>query len=186
MRLFVAINFSQSIRDRIWEATGSLRNEAFPVRWVDPQLLHLTIKFVGSVRPDHVPALKTAVTGLASRTCRFSMSITGVGGFPTPKEPHTIWLGCEGVPTLELLQHDVERECAALGFPLEGRPFRPHITLGRVRKGTARRQLQGIDREMERVDLSIVAHVSSVELMASKLNSSRPTYHVVHSQDLAR
>lgn len=182
MRLFLAVNFPNSVRDQIWKAVASLHSVGFPVRWVQADLLHLTLKFLGEVAPAAIPDIETAVADLASQTRQFSMGIMGAGTFPTSRRPHTLWVGCETVPGLELLQHGIEKRCEMLGFPISGKPFRPHITVGRVRRSATQQQLLGLDRELECVDLEIVAQVTSMELMESILGRSGPSYRIVWSK----
>jgi 2'-5' RNA ligase len=133
VRLFIAINFPDDVRQAIWRASETLRRGTAPVRWVEPDGLHLTLKFLGEV-PD---ARSADVIGALERACvgarAFELPVGGFGGFPTPERARVLWVGCEPVPALELLQHGVETVFAALGFPVEGRPFRPHVTLGRAR-----------------------------------------------------
>jgi 2'-5' RNA ligase len=95
-----------------------------------------------------------------------------------------IWLGCESAPPLELLQHAVEREYAALGFPLEGRPFQPHLTLGRARP-RAKGGMRGLDALLEATAFEAVWDVSAVDLMESTLSPAGARYAVRHRVALA-
>jgi len=135
MRLFAGIPVPQPARSEVAEILQDLQSRNWPVRWVRPEGLHLTLKFFGSTNETIVnsliPALATATGGIGP----ISLSCTGVGSFPLGQRAKVIWMGLDTPGLLELLQDAVERACEPLGFPVEGRPFRPHITLGRVKEG---------------------------------------------------
>lgn len=185
MRLFIAVNLPADVREGIWEAAESLREMDFPVRWIVPESLHLTLKFLGDVaEPDVVgveSGLETAVVGAKP----FILPIAGFGAFPSPRRPRVVWVGCEGVPPLELLQHRLEQEMATLGFEVEGRPFRPHITLGRARRSARSRDFDGFEAHIERLTFDGEPLVDSVDLMESTLSRQGARYAVRHAAELA-
>jgi 2'-5' RNA ligase len=184
VRLFVAVNLPDALRRAVHAAAAPLRRGPLPVKWVDPDGLHLTLKFLGAVDPDGLGG----VEGALERACRgarpFPLPIGGFGAFPTPHRARVVWLGCEAVPPLELLQHGVEREFAALGFPLEGRPFRPHLTLGRARP-EARGGVRGLEAVLDQLQFADEVQVRSVEVMESTLSPSGARYAVRRSVPLA-
>jgi 2'-5' RNA ligase len=87
------------------------------------------------------------------------------------------WLGCEPAPPLELLQDAIERAFAAIGFPVEGRPFRPHVTIGRARKD-ARGGVRGAEAHLDRLTFADGFTVESIDLMESTLTPSGARYAV--------
>lgn len=135
MRLFAGIPVPEQARSDIVPILRDLQSRNWPVRWVRPEGIHLTLKFFGSVPDDLadrlIPALATAADGIGP----IPISCSGLGSFPSGRRAKVIWMGVESPASLELLQDAVERACVPLGFPVEGRPFRPHITLGRVKEG---------------------------------------------------
>ena len=110
MRLFVAVNFPGDMRRDIWNASAALRSASLPVRWVEESALHVTLKFLGDVAPDRRDDLVTTLGEAADGTRAFTLPVTGFGAFPSVERPRVIWVGCEGVPTLELLQHRLEHQ----------------------------------------------------------------------------
>ena len=179
MRLFVAINLPPELRQDIWNAAGPLREAAGSrVRWVPPDALHLTLKFLGTVDQGRVPDLAGAVDAAARGAKPFSLPLDGFGAFPSPRRPQIVWLGCEAVPALELLQHHVERSMQPLGFPVDGRPFRPHLTIGRVRRDE--RVPRGLATQIERLRYANETTVAQVDLMESHLHQSGARYVVRH------
>jgi 2'-5' RNA ligase len=135
MRLFAAIPLPHAAHQAAALELRFLRELGWPVRWVREDGLHLTLKFFGEVAPDRLETIAEmlgyAVEGMAPMT----LAITGGGAFPHPTKPRVLRLDLTPDPELELLQDRIERGGEGLGFPPEGRPFHPHITLGRVREG---------------------------------------------------
>jgi len=135
MRLFAAIPVTGSALEDMSHLLGDLRREPWPVRWVGPDGLHVTLKFFGEVDPRGLTPIEEALRGAVEGVPPMAMTLTELSAFPDQGRPRVIWVGLEGPVGLELLADRVERRCAVLGYPPEGRPFRPHVTLGRVRTG---------------------------------------------------
>ena len=184
MRLFAAVNLPAELRQALHAAAAPLRDAGLPVKWVDADAVHLTLKFLGDVAADRLAEL----SGALDRTCGgmrgFEVAVGGFGAFPSAAHARVIWLGCESAPPLELLQHAVEREYAALGFPIEGKPFRPHLTLGRARpRGKA--GMRGLDALLEATTFEAAWAVGAVDLMESTLTPAGARYAVCHHVALA-
>ena len=184
MRLFLAINFPEAVRERVAQACTPLRDAAPDVRWVKPALLHLTVKFFGEQPDDAVPALRDAVAETAARHRPMELVLRQVGAFPNLRRPRVVWIGVEPGARLELLFHDTEVACERLGFPLEGKVFRPHVTIGRVRPGTAPESLRPLAGAAEGVDLHESVYVETLDLMASDLSGAGPRYALLHAAAL--
>jgi 2'-5' RNA ligase len=185
VRLFVAVNLPDDVRAAVWEAAAPLRALPAPIRWVAPDILHLTLKFLGDVATDRETAVVEGLEAAVQGAKPFAMEIGGFGAFPRPNRPRVVWVGCEATPPLELLQHRVEREMLALGFPLEGRPFHPHVTLGRVRKDARSPDLAALEPTMQDLALHDVVTVRSIDLMQSTLRPDGATYSVRHAAALS-
>ena len=132
MRLFIALNLPKKERERIYRAARRFREEEMPVRWLEPENFHVTLKFLGEVRQDRVPAVEEAVARVAGSTKSFTTEFGGFGAFPTIRRPRTVWLGVGANPELRCLKQDVEWALGDVGFNAETRAFHPHITLGRA------------------------------------------------------
>lgn len=135
MRLFAAIPLPEPAREEVAGLLGRLRGEALPVRWVPDEGLHLTLKFFGEVATDRLEVIEKAVRLAGEGGEPLPLRLAELGAFPGPSRPRVVWLGIDAPPALELLQDRLERHSEAIGFPPEGAPFRPHVTLGRVREG---------------------------------------------------
>lgn len=186
MRLFVAINLPAAVREGIWQAAGEFRTREFPVRWVGPDALHLTLKFLGEVGYERLGEIIDTVESAVRGARCFTLPISGFGAFPSLRRPRVVWVGCERVAALELLQHRVEQEMEAVGFPLEGRPFRPHITLGRARRNARAREFAGFADLVGRVSYTAEPLVESVDVMESELSRRGARYTVRHAAELTR
>jgi 2'-5' RNA ligase len=135
MRLFAAVPLPEPARGEVARLLGRLRESPLPVRWVHEEGAHLTLKFFGEVVPERLEVIEEAVRFAATGTGALALRLAGLGAFPSLARPKVLWLGLESPPGLELLQDRLERGGEAIGFPPEGAPFQPHVTLGRVREG---------------------------------------------------
>ncbi len=187
MRLFVAINLPDDIRRGVWEAVEPLRAQPYPIRWVSAESLHLTLKFLGETAPEREGEIVAAVEAAVIGAKRFTLPVEGFGVFPSRSRPRVAWVGCAAVPPLELLQDCVEREMERLGFSVEGRPFRPHVTIGRVRRGAKPASLSGLAATLEDLRYNGEAPVDSLDLMQSTRTQGGGgvRYSVRHAAELA-
>ncbi len=185
MRLFIALNLPERVRLALWHAVAPLRDASFPVKWVRPEGIHLTLKFLGEVPDRRFGELQGAL-GRAARGAReLPLDVGGFGVFPDLQRPRVVWVGVAPEPALELLQHQVEQEFAPLGFPTEGQPFRPHLTLGRAARGARSSDFPGLEAALERLHFQEMVLVGSIELMQSTLQSGGAVYHVGYSERLS-
>jgi 2'-5' RNA ligase len=137
-RLFVAIALSDAARQELAAAQARLQRLMLLVRWVEPAGAHLTLKFLGATDPVRVTAIAAALRAVAAQAAPFTLYTSAPGAFPHARRPRVLWLGLVGpLELLAALQVAVDTALAALAFPRETRPFRPHLTLGRVREGAA-------------------------------------------------
>jgi len=184
MRLFVAVNLPAEVREAIAAAARPLVAAAPALAWVSTERLHLTVKFLGACSDDAVPGLGEALDGVAQRHREFALDLKDVGAFPNFRRPRVVWMGVEHAARLELLQHDVERACEALGHEVEGRPFRPHLTLARVRGPLPSTTAQSLARTARAVRFHHEVSVTSIDLMRSTLGAGGSRYDLLHAASL--
>lgn len=132
-RCFIAVSLADPARAAVVEYLRGLRTTVSWVSWTRPEQLHLTLKFLGSVAPARIPALEARLAEVAGAVEACTAEVAGVGAFPNIARPQVLWVGVRA-PTLASLADAVEVSCVAEGFARETRPFRPHVTLGRVRE----------------------------------------------------
>lgn len=184
MRLFIAINFPDDVRFALHDAMAPLRAVAPEIRWVDATRIHLTVKFLDE-HPERVVApLLDALARIASTYDPVPMELGGLNAFPNLRQPRVVWLGVTADPKLELLHHDLETACAALGHPVEGRAFRPHVTLGRVRDRA--RDPERLAATARGIMYEVALNAEALDLMVTEHLNGAPRYRVVGSAPLGR
>ncbi|MCJ7620291.1 MAG: RNA 2',3'-cyclic phosphodiesterase [Anaerolineae bacterium] len=140
IRAFVAIELPGSVRSELERIQGSLKGKgvADHVRWVKPEGIHLTLKFLGNVPAGTITEIVRVVTQGSEGIRPFTIRFAGLGCFPSSSRPSVIWVGVEGdTGTLMRLQTAVEDSLSVLGHPAEERMYTPHLTLGRVARDVA-------------------------------------------------
>jgi 2'-5' RNA ligase len=185
VRLFIAINFPDAMRQRLWSEAAPLRDAGYPVKWVAADNIHMTVKFLGEVEESRAGAIEDGLSHAVGDTKTFSLSVGRFGAFPSAKRPRVIWVGCETEPGLELLADAVEREMSTLAFETEGRAFRPHVTIGRVRRGARPADLNGLEQDLERLEFFDEPQIASLDLMRSHTGSKGPRYELLANVELA-
>ena len=175
LRSFIAIELPDSVRAALSEFQQEIQKAGADVRWVKPQGIHLTLKFLGEIAEKDVDRVINAVEGAGRNYSSFHLQIRGAGVFPNKKAPRVLWAAVEGNGILEGLQHEIEDALARLGFAKEDRKFSPHLTLGRFRS------LSGREPLLERIELSKdrefgFMNVDMVSLMKSELGPAGAKY----------
>lgn len=184
MRLFVAVPLPSPALEEAGNLLRSLRELEWPVRWVRDDGLHVTLKFFGEVTSDRIEAIEEVLQFATAGMGPLELSLAGGGAFPSSKRPRVLRLEVAAGPDLELLQDRLERGGEQIGFAPEGRAFRPHITLGRVREGhrlppDAMRQLDGLPSGAPFL-------ADQVVLFESRQTAAGPAYDVRLAQSLRR
>jgi 2'-5' RNA ligase len=183
LRAFIALPLSEETQ----RFAAGLRDELqgqFPetrLRWVRPENLHLTLRFLGQLDLDRIPILAQHLKTEVANSASFSFRLTHPVVFPSPSRPRVIALGLEPPEPLERLAQAVERAVCATGLPNEARAFRPHITLARFPRKTRLTNLAG-ELEVE----EITEQASEVVLFRSVLTSTGPVYSVLEKFDLRK
>ncbi len=183
MRLFVAIEFPKDVAaktsERVRALADVLKDPRGALRWVGPEQLHVTLKFLGETRDDKVPPLKSAIQDAASKHQPFSLELGGVGGFGGQDGYRVIWLGMgEGSEKAGKLADSVEAACEALGFARENRRFHPHVTLARCKTGSCRVEMKSLKPELTQDPVATFT-VDHIALIQSTLTPSGPKYDVL-------
>jgi 2'-5' RNA ligase len=144
MRLFVALDIDVSIRAHIARFLDGIREFAPEARWVRPESLHVTLKFIGEQSDDEVAKVKRALEAIIAES--FQINFRGYGFFPGARAPRVFWIGSEGGTKLASLAAMVDEALTPLGIPKEAHAFNPHLTLARGGRGSGSPQRQKSDR----------------------------------------
>jgi 2'-5' RNA ligase len=169
IRAFIAVNIAPATIHKIADAAAKLKASLNGVRWVNPDNIHLTLKFLGDIDEAQIEPIEHAVARGVKGFSRFAISAKGLGVFPGPRRPHVLWVGLDQ-PRLVQLAGIVEAAVAPLGFAPEQRGFQPHLTIGRFRyfEGSAKK----LSEELEHWKSYHfgVSEVEEVTLFRSVLN----------------
>lgn len=185
MRLFVALNLPKKERTRVYRASAALRDADLPIRWIDPDNYHLTLKFLGEVHAERIAPIEGIMQKVAGSTIAFDVSLGGFGAFPTIRKPRVVWLGIVASAELRCLKQDLEWGLADAGFEAETRAFHPHVTLGRADPKFNAGHFRGFDDIISDMTYEGGASIRSLDLMRSHLSREGARFSVVTSVKLA-
>lgn len=190
MRLFYALTLPDEIRERLSALQNEVhhQNPSKGVRWVVPENLHLTLRFVGDVGEERLTEFITLGQDVAQHCHRFELTLQGFGGFPNLRNPRILWSGVqEGLPDLQRLAEYLNSGVVKMGLKAEAQPFLPHITLARIKPEqtkTVAFTTAAFQKITEGVDIIGVIHVYSFVLMQSELSSRGATYTALETFSL--
>lgn len=139
MRLFAAIDLPERIAEQLAQVQAELQSKLpeRAVRWVRPQNIHLTLKFIGEVPAKTAQGYAQAVEAAANEVSAFLVEVSDFGCFPNPQRPRVLWVGVkEPTGQLDQLQAKLEDHMSKLGIDRERRPYKPHLTIGRVKQSS--------------------------------------------------
>lgn len=188
LRLFIAVELPDPMRS----ALATLQDELAGVvprdvmRWVRPEGIHLTLKFLGDVPEEQCGEIETALMPAAG-LAPFTVTVRGLGCFPNFRRPRVVWVGLEGqTSALHALRDLVEREIAPLGYPTERRKFHPHLTLGRVRRRSSKHDVLELGEQLAETSVTELGQmeIASVSLMRSQLRPQGAIYSCLKRVDL--
>lgn len=179
-RTFVAVSVSPDVINRINEIVLELSRGVEGVKWVAPENLHFTLKFLGDVQDTDLHEVCSAVAGATEELAPFDVALSGAGAFPSAERPRTVWIGAgEGEEQFVELYDRVDKALRKLGFRSETRKFTPHVTVGRIRKSNP--TLAQLTEHLEAhaaTELGTIP-VDEVLIFSSELDSDGPHYHVL-------
>ena len=178
VRTFIALDLPAAIRDQANRLQQLMRQRCPGVRWVKPEQMHLTLKFLGNTRVEQVATILTLLDRITRSIAPFVLDIGGIGAFPTLRNPKVIWAGISAEARLVDFHQCIDTELEQLGFPKEKRSFSPHLTLGRVKDGTCRKKLVSCIEQYSTEHIG-TATASRVIFFRSDLTPSGPVYSVL-------
>ncbi|MFA5339638.1 MAG: RNA 2',3'-cyclic phosphodiesterase [Candidatus Omnitrophota bacterium] len=148
IRVFIAIELPPQARDELISVQATLKRSGADVKWVEPENIHLSLRFIGDVGPDKTEEIKNQLAGVASASKAFELTMKGIGAFPDLDHPRVIWAGVDrGAAESARIADGLEAKLRAIGIAGEEmlkNKFHPHITLGRVRSGRNGDKLRGL------------------------------------------
>jgi len=169
MRLFIAVEIPQALKEGMAAVQGRLRDAGVEANWSRSESIHLTLKFLGETSEERIPQIVQALALASSGMERFRLCGEGVGTFPNPAAARVVWIGVTGdVGRLVALRTASEQAMADLGLERDSRPYTPHLTLGRIRR--IRKRAAWLERLEEVKNVSLAGFdVVAVSLISSEL-----------------
>lgn len=181
MRIFVAINIPENIKNNIVSVQEDLKKSNANVKWVEKNNCHITLKFLGEIEEKIMPEIISEIKSEIKEFNSFDASFYGLGMFPNVNSPKIVWLGIkQGENNLKLLAQKIENACLRLNFPKEKREFSAHLTLGRVKS------YKNISMLVKKITLySNIEYkpfkINKVDVMQSFLYPDGPQYKCLES-----
>jgi 2'-5' RNA ligase len=161
MRIFVALDLDQAIRERIQKFVEQIHTAAPDARWISEESLHVTLKFIGERADTAISQIEAALRSIQAEP--FRVSFSGTGFFPTPRAARVFWIGIEAQDALARLAKAIDAALAQLGIPNEDRAFSPHLTLARTRGGSGapgRRKEDKPNRQFAKLQQFLATHAA--------------------------
>jgi len=189
VRCFIAVELPNDLRRELGRLQKRLKVDEPRVKWVSPEGIHLTLKFLGDVDTTMIEPITQAMTQAAQGTLPFSLNIQQLGAFPSLQRVQVVWVGLGGdVDKLQQLCQLLEANLTSLGFAAEQRPFTPHLTLARLGNEASpnERQRFGELIASTRSELSYSIKVDALSLIRSQLTSTGAIYSRISLAELNR
>jgi RNA 2',3'-cyclic 3'-phosphodiesterase len=184
VRLFVALEIPAAVRENLVTLMKELsaldkQSSGKKARWVRPENLHVTLKFIGETAPNTLDEIVAALSLVRSDEPA-ELQFRGLGFFPDEKRPRVLWAGIDASPNLAAVAGDIEQQFEPPGFPREKRAFTPHLTLARLDPPGISERLRAAVRENAEQDFGAL-RAGEFHLIESKLKPSGAEYTTLHS-----
>ncbi|MBT9149501.1 MAG: RNA 2',3'-cyclic phosphodiesterase [Dehalococcoidia bacterium] len=193
IRAFIAIELPDQVKRDLSDLLGRIRpGQERAVKWLDPDSIHLTLKFLGNIPAEKTVDIARAIDKAAAESKPFTLELQGLGAFPNLMSPRVVWVGVGGDVRLVVnLQRRIDQALIHLGFPSERREFSPHLTLGRLRDKATNQERRSLGESIGamRLENGPPFLVDEVCLMRSTLTSAGAIYHrlaCVHLTEMDR
>ena len=180
MRTFIAIDFPPEIIEKIEQVIDYFKTQTpeSALKWVAPEKLHLTIKFIGEISGEILPQAKSLISDALKNQQAFFISIQGLGMFPDVKNPRVIWLGIAGGDPLVMIHESLDQRLKEIQIKPEPRGYSPHLTIARVLRQTDQKTARLIGDTLSKftVDSLGTIRVNEIRLYQSDLTPRGPNY----------
>lgn len=184
IRTFIALELDEETRRALGGEIAYLKSQAPKVRWVRPENLHVTLKFIGDVPDSDIREIFDIVDDVAALHDPFSLRVAGLGCFPDFRRMRVVWAGCDaGGDNVSRIAADLQAECARYGYKPERKPFSPHVTIGRLKLPREGEMLEDALEDGRRQEYGVV-DVSSITVFMSELKRGGAEYTAMHHAPL--
>lgn len=175
IRSFIAIDLDEMRKQLLKEFQVMLKKDGVDCRWINPDGIHITLKFLGNVEQEKLKSIETGIEKACIGSSSFKLTLKGLGAFYRRDRSGVIWINAEKEPALISLYEAIEEEMAGFGFKRQKRAFTPHVTLGRVSSISNRYQLEKLMEQYKDKDFGSFM-VKEVVLMKSELRPEGARY----------
>jgi 2'-5' RNA ligase len=184
LRTFIALELPEALKKFFFGLQNRLRENTDCVRWVKPDHIHLTLKFLGSTDEELVEPIAIILQNISKNIAPVSMHVSGIGAFPNTRNPKIIWAGIQGrLDALRTFQVSLEEALAVVGFAREKRPFAPHLTLGRVKDNRGKKTLEAVLEKFKTDDMGVHT-ADKIIFYRSDLQPTGPVYSALKTIQL--
>jgi 2'-5' RNA ligase len=188
IRTFIAVDLPPSVLDALGQISNQLQSKLpdRPVRWVNYEKMHLTLKFLGDVSSENIGMVERILQSEAAKRPVMEIGIGGIGAFPKTRHPRVIWIGIEAPSELFDLRRGIEDGVARLGYNYDKYDFTPHLTLGRISRKASATDVRAVGNVLHDFQVGFigVARIDAVHLYRSDLHPEGAQYTRLFSASL--
>jgi 2'-5' RNA ligase len=188
IRTFIAVDLPSSVLEALGQVSSQLQEKLpdTPVRWVNSQKMHLTLKFLGDISKKNIGMVEKILHSEASKRQAMEIGIGGIGAFPKMRHPRVIWIGIEAPAELFDLRRGIEDGVARMGYNYDKYDFTPHLTLGRISRKASARDVRTVGNVLHEFQVGFigVARIGAVHLYRSDLHPDGAKYTCLYSAAL--
>lgn len=188
MRTFIALDFSPEIINKITEIINYFKTQTpqRALKWVAPQNLHLTIKFLGEVPENKIEQIKGLINQALRNENAFEIGVDGIGMYPNQHMPRVVWLGIEGSERLKGIHNKLDTTLEKADIPPDKRSFNPHLTIARIRRNTDKETVKEIGKTLSGFNVDSLGRctINNIILYKSDLTPEGPEYTALLSSPL--
>lgn len=188
IRTFIAVDLPPGVLEALGQVTAQLQEKLpdTPVRWVNHQKMHLTLKFLGDISNENISMVEKILYSEAAKRQAMEIGIGGIGAFPKMRHPRVIWIGVEAPAELFDLRRGIEDGVARLGYNYDKYDFTPHLTLGRISRKASARDVRKVGNVLHEFQVGFigVARIEAVHLYRSDLRPEGAQYTCLYSAPL--
>jgi 2'-5' RNA ligase len=188
IRTFIAVDLPPSVLEALGQVSSQLQEKLpdTPVRWVNSQKMHLTLKFLGDISKENIGMVEKILHSEASKRQIMEIGIGGIGAFPKMRHPRVIWIGIEAPAELFDLRRGIEDGVARMGYNYDKYDFTPHLTLGRISRKASARDVRTVGNVLHEFQVGFigVARIGAVHLYRSDLHPEGAKYTCLYSAAL--
>lgn len=180
MRLFIAIDIPQNLKEKLSLICAKLKKCDLDAKWVNTANIHITLKFLGETAEEQLDEIKNIITSVAGHFNRLELNVGGFGFFPNEISPRVFFVSTDKEETLKNISLQLEDKLENLNFPKEGR-FKSHLTLARLR---SKKNIDCLKEEIKKISIEAKFPVTEIILLKSTLKPTGPVYEKIFTAGL--